>query len=129
MERADITQIVTPEAPEEPSHERAAEGAPEHEGIHAANELGEGTTYLGSRSVLAYLLDKSGTSQETAQALLEGGILPKLGLDNESATYPFVDLWSADNSTFDVGTVITALPDDHQCWKSVSCGPQDFFRS
>lgn len=123
MERADFSPIVSPEIPEEPSQEPAGEVAPEREGIHAANELGDGTTYLGSRSVLAYLLDKSGTSHETAQALLEGGILPKLGLDNESATYPFVDLWSADNSTFDVGTVVSALPDDQQCWKLVFCGP------
>ncbi|KAL1959395.1 hypothetical protein VTO42DRAFT_2198 [Malbranchea cinnamomea] len=113
MERADPTHRVSPEM----GQGRSEEGIPEREGIHAANELGEGTTYLGARSVLAYLLDKSGSSQETAQALLEGGILPKLGLDNESATYPFVDLWSTGNSAFDVGTVISALPDDEQCWK------------
>lgn len=87
----------------------------EGEGIHASNNLGDGTVHLGSRSVLAYILGKSGTSQETSQALLEGGILPKLGLDNESMTYPFVDLWSADTSTFDITAVCNALPDDIQC--------------
>lgn len=87
----------------------------EGEGIHASNNMGDGTVHLGSRSVLAYILGKSGTSQETSQALLEGGILPKLGLDNESMTYPFVDLWSAETSTFDITAVCNALPDDIQC--------------
>jgi hypothetical protein len=87
--------------------------SPEREGIHTANMLGEGTVHLGSRSVLAYILNKSGSLQ--AQALLEGGILPKLGLDNETATYPFVDLWSSDTSTFDVSAVCEALPSDQQC--------------
>ncbi|KAE8154236.1 hypothetical protein BDV25DRAFT_121771 [Aspergillus avenaceus] len=88
--------------------------SPEREGIHAANTLGEGTVHLGSRSVLAYILNnKSGSDQ--LQALLEGGILPKLGLDNESATYPFVDLWSSDMSSFDISAVCSALPSDQQC--------------
>lgn len=88
--------------------------SPEREGIHAANTLGKGTVHLGSRSVLAYILNNQSGSDQL-QALLEGGILPKLGLDNESATYPFVDLWSSDMSTFDVTAVCSALPSDQQC--------------
>lgn len=99
---------------------RSKGASPEREGIHAANTLGEGTVHLGSRSVLAYILNnKSGSDQ--LQALLEGGILPKLGLDNESATYPFVDLWSSDMSTFDISAVCSALPGDQQCKEWVSC--------
>ncbi|EED17755.1 C6 transcription factor, putative [Talaromyces stipitatus ATCC 10500] len=86
--------------------------SPEREGIHTTHTYGEGTVHLGSRSVLAYILNKSGSLQ--AQALLEGGILPKLGLDNETATYPFVDLWSSDTSAFDVNAVCNALPTDQQ---------------
>lgn len=93
---------------------RSKGASPEREGIHAANTLGEGTVHLGSRSVLAYILNnKSGSDQ--LHTLLEGGILPKLGLDNESATYPFVDLWSSDMSTFDISAVCSALPSDQQC--------------
>ncbi|KAK4868645.1 hypothetical protein LT330_006847 [Penicillium expansum] len=88
--------------------------SPEREGIHAANTLGKGTVHLGSRSVLAYILNNQSGSDQL-QALLEGGILPKLGLDNESATYPFVDLWSSDMSTFDITAVCSALPTDQQC--------------
>ncbi|KAJ5621003.1 hypothetical protein N7510_004987 [Penicillium lagena] len=92
---------------------RSKGASPEVEGIHAANTLGKGTVHLGSRSVLAYILNnKSGSDQ--LQALLEGEILPKLGLDNESATYPFVDLWSSDMSTFDINAVCSALPTDQQ---------------
>ncbi|KAI9369850.1 hypothetical protein BJX61DRAFT_124410 [Aspergillus egyptiacus] len=98
---------------------RSKGASPEREGIHAPNTLGEGTVHLGSRSVLAYILNnKSGSDQ--LQALLEGGILPKLGLDNESATYPFVDLWSSDMSTFDISAVCCALPDDQESKKLFS---------
>lgn len=86
--------------------------SPEREGIHTTHTYGEGTVHLGSRSVLAYILNKSGSQQ--AQALLEGGILPKLGLDNETATYPFVDLWSSDSSSFDINAICSALPSDQQ---------------
>jgi hypothetical protein len=91
--------------------------SPEREGIYTTHTYGEGTVHLGSRSVLAYILNKSGSLQ--AQALLEGGILPKLGLDNETATYPFVDLWSSDTSSFDVNAVCGALPNDQQILESV----------
>jgi hypothetical protein len=91
---------------------RSNRESPEREGIHTTHMDGEGTVHLGSRSVLAYILNKSGSLQ--AQTLLEGGLLPKLGLDNETATYPFVDLWSSDTSSFDVNAVCSALPNDHQ---------------
>lgn len=96
------------------ANSRAKGASPEREGIHTTNTLGKGTVHLGSRSVLAYILNnKSGSDQ--LQTLLEDGILPKLGLDNESATYPFVDLWSSDMSTFDISAVCSALPSDQQC--------------
>ncbi|KAJ5837067.1 Transcription factor [Penicillium robsamsonii] len=100
------------QSPEATSRSKCA--SPEREGIHAANTLGKGTVHLGSRSVLAYILNNQSGSDQL-QALLEGGILPKLGLDNESATYPFVDLWSSDMSTFDITAVCSALPSDQQC--------------
>ncbi|KAA8642961.1 hypothetical protein EYZ11_001092 [Aspergillus tanneri] len=117
LEKAEEAQASTMETSSvqsgDPSN-RSKAASPEREGIHAANTLGEGTVHLGSRSVLAYILNnKSGSDQ--LQALLEGGILPKLGLDNESATYPFVDLWSSDMSTFDISAVCSALPSDQQC--------------
>ncbi|KGQ00937.1 hypothetical protein PAAG_12364 [Paracoccidioides lutzii Pb01] len=115
LEQVDSGQVVPSTIPSATTTGRSGDSFPEREGIHASNELGNGTVHLGSRSVLAYLLGRSGTSQEASQALLEGGILPKLGLDNETATYPFVDLWSTDISTFDIRAVCAVLPDDEQC--------------
>lgn len=92
--------------------QRSNRASLEREGIHTTHMYGEGTVHLGSRSVLAYILNKSGSLQ--AQTLLEGGLLPKLGLDNETATYPFVDLWSSDTSSFDVNAVCSALPNNQQ---------------
>lgn len=93
----------------------AAEDA-EREGIHA--QSGQmATVHLGSRSVLAYMvgLQRSQSSRNAAKTLLEENILPKLGLDNETATYPFVDLWSTEPSTFNVHGLVKALPDDAHC--------------
>ncbi len=96
------------------THSRSDEA--EREGIHApSNQMG--TMHLGSRSVLAYMmaLGRSQTTQDTARSLLEENILPKLGLDNESATYPFVDLWSTASSMQDVSGLCKAIPDDELC--------------
>ena len=88
----------------------------EREGIHAQSDQ-MGTMHLGSRSVLAYMmsLGRSKSMQDAANKLLEENVLPKLGLDNENATYPFVDLWSTDNTMQDVHGLCEALPDDALC--------------
>lgn len=120
--RMRLDKVEDGQGPEDPgspptpdASSRSKDVSPEREGIHAANTLGEGTVHLGSRSVLAYILNSKSGSSDQIQALLEGGILPKLGLDNESATYPFVDLWSSDMSSFDISAVCSALPTDQQC--------------
>lgn len=91
----------------------------EGEGVHVpSTQMGTmGTTHLGSRSVLAYMmaLGRSQTTQDAAKTLLEENILPKLGLDNESVTYPFIDLWSSGLSVQDVHGLCQALPDDALC--------------
>lgn len=96
------------------THSRGDEA--EREGIHAPSTQ-MGTMHLGSRSVLAYMMGvgKSKSAQHTAKSLLEENILPKLGLDNESATYPFVDLWSTESSMQDVDGLCKAIPDDDLC--------------
>ncbi|KAI1615534.1 hypothetical protein EDD37DRAFT_500688 [Exophiala viscosa] len=99
-----------------PTGTRSRSDEAEREGIHApSNQMG--TMHLGSRSVLAYMmaLGRSQTTQDTARSLLEENILPKLGLDNESATYPFVDLWSTASSMQDVSGLCKAIPDDELC--------------
>lgn len=104
-----------------PTSTRSRSDEAEREGIHApSNQMG--TMHLGSRSVLAYMmaLGRSQTTQDTARSLLEENILPKLGLDNESATYPFVDLWSTASSMQDVSGLCKAIPDDELCRECVA---------
>ena len=99
---------------------RSSEDA-EREGIYApSNQMG--TMHLGSRSVLAYMmgLGRSKSTQDAARSLLEENILPKLGLDNESVTYPFVDLWSTDTSIKDINGLCSAIPDDNLCREYVN---------
>lgn len=90
------------------------------EGIHAPSGI-LGTMHLGSRSVLAYMmgLGRSKSSQEAATTLLQENVLPKLGLDNETSIYPFVDLWSSDASAWDVSALCKTLPDDDLCREQV----------
>ncbi|RVX66451.1 hypothetical protein B0A52_09681 [Exophiala mesophila] len=94
----------------------------DRDGIHApSNQMG--LMHLGSRSVLAYMmgLGRSQSTKDTARTLLEENILPKLGLDNESATYPFVDLWSTESSMQDVAGLCKAIPDDDLCNEFFIC--------
>ncbi|KAK5941180.1 hypothetical protein PMZ80_006457 [Knufia obscura] len=87
----------------------------DREGVHApSNQMG--TMHLGSRSVLAYMIgNRTKSTQDVAMSLLEENILPNLGLDNETTTYPFVDLWSTDSSMQDVSSLLKALPEDSLC--------------
>ena len=95
-------------------------------GVHAESDR-MGTVHLGSRSVLAYMmgLGRSKSSQEAAKSVLEEDVLPKLGLDNENATYPFVDLWSTDQSTNNVNGLCSTLPDDSLCREYGCCQPRE----
>ncbi|KAJ5676165.1 hypothetical protein N7462_009062 [Penicillium macrosclerotiorum] len=85
------------------------------EGVYGSNVLKTGAVHLGSRSALVDILDKSKASQDIAQALPQEDLLAELALGNESAAYPFVDLWSSDPYTFNIAGVCAVLPDDEQC--------------
>lgn len=94
----------------------AASEEADREGIHApSNQMG--TMHLGGRSVLAYMmgLGRSKSAQDNALHMLKDNILPNLGLDNDSVTYPFVDLWSTDNSIKDIDGLCGAIPADNLC--------------
>ncbi|KAL2783100.1 hypothetical protein BJX66DRAFT_330827 [Aspergillus keveii] len=84
------------------------------EGIYAQSMMGECSVHLGSHSTLSFIMsNKTGTNR--CQALLEGNTLRGMLLDNESATYPFVNLWSPDTFAYDISPVCHALPIDQQC--------------
>ncbi|OQE39207.1 hypothetical protein PENCOP_c007G02950 [Penicillium coprophilum] len=85
------------------------------EGVYGSNVLKTGAVHLGSRSALVDILDKSKRSEDTAQALPQDDLLAELALGNESAAYPFVDLWSSDPFTFNIAGVCAVLPEDARC--------------
>ncbi|PYI05088.1 fungal-specific transcription factor [Aspergillus sclerotiicarbonarius CBS 121057] len=100
----------------EPSHTEE-DASPASEGIYGPTTLKTGSVHIGSRSALVDILDKSKVSEDTAQALPKEDLLTELALGNESAAYPFVDLWSSDPYTFNIAGVCNVLPDDEQCRK------------
>ncbi|KAJ5649533.1 uncharacterized protein N7484_003256 [Penicillium longicatenatum] len=89
------------------------------EGVYGSNVLTTGAVHLGARSALVDILDKSKSSEDTAQALPQEDLLAELALGNESVAYPFVDLWSSDPYTFNIAGVCAVLPDDVQCRRFV----------
>ncbi|KAF1985870.1 hypothetical protein K402DRAFT_394470 [Aulographum hederae CBS 113979] len=88
------------------------------EGIHTRNELTGETVHIGGSSVPALVLALGRGDNDTPQVqeVLGKSILPIFGLDNESATYPFVDLWSLPHgSIMKVNELCRALPTDQEC--------------
>jgi hypothetical protein len=89
------------------------------EGVYGANPSRTGAVHLGSRSALVDILDKARGSKDMAQALPQEDLLADLALGNESAAYPFVDLWSSDPYTFNIAGVCSVIPEDDQCERYV----------
>jgi hypothetical protein len=57
----------------------------------------------------------SGAEQSQLQEFLGKSVLPLFGLDNESATYPFVDLWGLPHGSLQRARELAkALPGDQQ---------------
>lgn len=77
--------------------------------------------HLGGGSVPAMLYaisqgqPPSGAEQSQLQEFLGKSVLPLFGLDNESATYPFVDLWGLPHGSLQRARELAkALPGDQQ---------------
>ena len=88
------------------------------EGVHTRNEITGEMVHIGGSSVPALVLALGRGNSETAnvQDLLGKSILPIFGLDNESATYPFVDLWGLPHASMArVHELCRALPVDSEC--------------
>jgi len=87
-------------------------------GIHTKNDLTGQTVHLGGQSVPALImaLGQGNRDQPSVQEILGRSILPIFGLDNETATYPFVDLWGlAHGSLAKAEQLAKAIPSDSQC--------------
>ncbi|OQO04061.1 hypothetical protein B0A48_10704 [Cryoendolithus antarcticus] len=85
-------------------------------GIHTSNEAGQ-TVHFGAASIPAILAAmRDGTvDQKEIYERFGKTVLPMFGLDNESATYPFVDLWGLPHGSLARAQELAkALPADDQ---------------
>lgn len=89
--------------------------SPAPQGIYNENTMKTGSIHIGAKSALIDILDRSKGSDGTAAALPREDLLAELAMENEAASYPFVDLWSSDPYTFNIAGVCGVLPDDEQC--------------
>ncbi|GME40218.1 hypothetical protein GTA08_BOTSDO10819 [Neofusicoccum parvum] len=102
-----------------PSKQQHHDGQVTSQGIHTTNSITGQTVHLGSSSVPALVmsLGKGEGGSAPVQELLGKNVLPLFGLDNESATYPFVDLWGLPHGSMSrIYELCNALPNDSDCW-------------
>lgn len=87
-------------------------------GFHTKNSLTGQTVYIGGSSVpaLVMALGQGSRDELNIKDVLGKSILPLFGLDNETATYPFVDLWGLANGwSAKAMQLAKAIPSDSQC--------------
>lgn len=119
--RADLFDNVksVPKSGQEAGSAASAPDADVIQGMSTTNTLTGDTVYLGGSSVPAMVVALAQTSDKDSavQDLLNKSILPIFGLDNESATYPFVDLWGLPHGSFQrVELLSKVLPaSDSEC--------------
>lgn len=89
-------------------------------GLHTKNEAGE-IVHFGGGSIPAMLYalgqgkGQNVKEKRELQELMGKNVLPMFGLDNESATYPFVDLWGLPHGSLQRSQELArALPNDTQ---------------
>jgi hypothetical protein len=92
-------------------------GRPEVHGVLASNVLTGEDVYVGGNSVPAMVIALSRDDGDNAvRELLSKSVLPIFGLDNESATYPFVDLWGVPHGSIRrLELLYSVLPNDADC--------------
>ncbi|KAF1916192.1 hypothetical protein BDU57DRAFT_448180 [Ampelomyces quisqualis] len=96
------------------------------QGIHTRNDITGQTIHIGPSSVPALVMALGRGNTEWApgvQDLLgKKSMLPMFGLDNESATYPFVDLWGLPHGSIArANELANALPSDSECLGFFRC--------
>ena len=88
------------------------------EGVHTQNEISGETIHVGGGSApaLVMALSKGRNQDVDIKEVLSQGVLPVFGLENESATYPFVSLWGLSTSTLSrVIDLAQAIPEESEC--------------
>jgi hypothetical protein len=96
------------------------------QGIHTRNDITGQMIHIGPSSVpaLVMALGRGDTHWAPGVQDLLGkkSMLPLFGLDNESATYPFVDLWGLPHGSISrAHELANALPSDSECLGFFRC--------
>lgn len=95
------------------------------QGVHTHNDFTGQTIHIGPSSVPALVMALGrGDSQWPGiqDALGKKSMLPIFGLDNETATYPFVDLWGLPHGSISrANELANALPNDAECLSFFRC--------
>jgi hypothetical protein len=95
------------------------------QGIHTHNDFTGQTIHIGPSSVpaLVMALGKGDNQWSGMQDVMgKKSMLPIFGLDNETATYPFVDLWGLPHGSIQrANELANALPSDAECLSFFRC--------
>ena len=85
--------------------------------IYSKNSLTGEPFFLGANSVPATVQALGHTdNSEAIQTLLDRSMLPAFALENESATYPFVDLWGLPHGSKErISRLCGLLPTNAEC--------------
>lgn len=85
--------------------------------IHTAHPLTGASVFLGSNSVPAMAVALSqANGSDTVRDLFDKSILPIFTLENESTTYPFIDLWGLPHASNErIERLCALLPADAEC--------------
>ena len=119
--RKEIRSIASPkrDTSSNSSHSSLQPEAPdgkrgEFKGLHTNTDLTGETVYLGGNSVPTMILELGqGNGVDSVQQLFGQSILPIFALDNDTATYPFVDLWGLPHgSIVRIQQLCQVLPSD-----------------
>ena len=91
--------------------------AAQPEGIYTNADMTGENVFLGPKSVPAMVMALGkGRGHVNIQEVLGSSVLPVFGLDNETATYPFVDLWGLPHgSPVRIQQLCAMLPSDADC--------------
>ncbi|KAF2687682.1 hypothetical protein K458DRAFT_295003 [Lentithecium fluviatile CBS 122367] len=95
------------------------------QGVHTHNDFTGQTIHIGPSSVpaLVMALGRGDNQWPGVQDVMgKKSMLPIFGLDNETATYPFVDLWGLPHGSIQrAGELANALPSDAECLSFFRC--------
>lgn len=123
LKRRRVGPASSSEDDEEGRFSSSKSGAPDQDrsdsipSILANNQLlgDQHDTFLGGNSVPAMVI-AMGKGDEGVRELIGKSVLPVFGLDNDSATYPFVDLWGLPHgSILRIQQLCSLIPSDSEC--------------